>query len=103
MKPSDIVLHDVEWQMNEDVGGLYIRKDQIITDQFMDDLKDARFASKAPAKDFHKVASIPVAVVEKWMREGFNILSDKNITAAQIMKRLRAEGLDGFLATNKRV
>jgi hypothetical protein len=103
MKPSDIVLHDVEWQMGEDVGGLHIKKQQIITDQFMDDLKDARFASKAPAGDFHKVASIPVAIVEKWMREGFNILADRNITAAQIMKRLRAEGLDGFLATNKRV
>jgi hypothetical protein len=103
MKPSDIVLHDVEWQMGESVGGLHIKKQQIITDAFMDDLKDARFASKAPAGNFHKVASIPVAIIEKWMREGFDILKDKNITAAQIVKRLKAEGLDGFLATNKRI
>ena len=89
--------------MKEDVGGLLIKKQQIITDQFMDDLKDQRFASKAPARDYHKVASIPVGIIEKWMREGFNILTDKNITAAQIVARLKKEGLDGFLATNKRI
>ena len=48
-----------------------------------------------------KVASIPTAVVEKWMREGFNIMTDKNITAKQIVNKLKSENLDAFLTTEK--
>ena len=104
MKPSEIAFHDVDWQMKDDVGGLLIKKQQIITDDFMDNLKDRRFrSSSVREKDFMHVASIPVGIVEKWMREGFDIIKDRNITAAQIMARLKAEGLDDFLATNKRV
>lgn len=95
---------DVEWQMGEDVGGLHVRKDQEITSDFLDDLKDRRFASsQVREKEYMHVASIPVVVIEKWMREGFDILSDKNITHADIVDRLKRDGLDGFLATNKRV
>jgi hypothetical protein len=47
-----------------------------------------------------KVASIPAVVVEKWMREGFNIL-DQNIDGREIVKRLKAENLDAFLTTDK--
>jgi hypothetical protein len=50
-----------------------------------------------------KLASIPTVVVEKWMREGFDILTDRNITPAQIVKKLKEENLDGFLATEKRL
>ena len=42
-----------------------------------------------------RVASI-TAVVEKWMRE-LHILTDRNITGADIVKRLKAENLDAFL------
>jgi len=52
--------------------------------------------------DFHRVASIPTVVVEKWMREGFNIW-DKNVKASEIVSRLKAEHLDGFLTTTKRI
>ena len=97
-------LADVSWDILEDFDGLAIRKDQEITDEFLDNLKDRRFASHSVReKDYMHVASIPVAIVEKWMREGFNILNDKNITPAQIVARLKKEGLDAFLATDKRV
>ena len=49
-----------------------------------------------------RVASIPVVVVEKWMREGFDIMSGKH-TAAEIVKRLKQENLDAFLTTEKSV
>jgi hypothetical protein len=97
-------MHDVDWNIGEDVGGLLIRKDQEITSDFLDDLKDRRFASsQVREREYMHVASIPVVVVEKWINEGFNILSDKNITHADIVARLKREHLDGFLATNKRV
>jgi hypothetical protein len=48
-----------------------------------------------------KVASIPVAVIEKWMREGFDVMRDKNITAKEIVNKLKNENLDAFLTTEK--
>jgi hypothetical protein len=47
-----------------------------------------------------RVASIPTAVVEQWMREGFNIWE---ATGQEIVKRLKDQALDGFMATNKRI
>lgn len=102
--PKKVFLSDVSWQIGKDVDGLHIRKDQEITDEFLTDLKDRRFDSVGTREgEYMHVASIPVAVIEKWMREGFNILNDRNITYKQIVARLKAEGLDAFLATNKRV
>ena len=49
-----------------------------------------------------KVASIPAVIAEKWMREGFNIL-DPNVNGKEILKRLRAENLDAFIATEKSI
>jgi hypothetical protein len=101
---KNLLLNDVDWRIGENVDGVYVRKHQIITDEFLDDLKDRRHVSSSVReKDYMHVASIPVGIVEKWMREGFDILSDKNITHAQIVARLKNEGLDAFLATNKKV
>lgn len=83
-------------------GDNVIRKHtQIISQAFLDDLKDARNASKDQKEgEFMRVASIPVAVVEQWQREGFDIYQ---ANAKEIVKRLREQGLDYFLATEKRV
>jgi hypothetical protein len=102
------ILSDVQWQITDadankhGLTDVTVRKDQHITDEFLDNLKEDRAASKAPAGEYHKVASIPVAVIEKWMREGFNIF-DKNIRVEEVVKRLRAEDLQAFIATDKRI
>lgn len=75
---------------------------QEISDDFLEHAKALREASSAPAGDYHQIASIPTIVVEQWMREGFNIF-DQNVDAREIVKRLRAENLDAFLTTNKRI
>jgi hypothetical protein len=49
------------------------------------------------------VAEVPTMLVEVWARQGFDIVNDRNIKARDIVKRLKAEGLDDFLTTNKRV
>ena len=77
---------------------------QSIPTWHLDKLKEQRNASSQQREgDFMRVASIPTVVVEKWMREGFDILSDKNITGADIVKRLKAENLDAFLTTDKSI
>lgn len=82
---------------------LVIRKDQEITSEFLDSLADERFHSnQGPAKEFHRFASIPVAVVEKWQREGFDVLSGR-YSAKEIMRKLKSEDLGAFITTNKRL
>ena len=74
---------------------------QYIPSSFLDRLKDKRSASvNAPMGDMHHVASIPTSVVEKWMAEGFNIY-DKNVGLKAILQRLRAEDMNGLIATAK--
>ena len=82
---------------------LVVKREQQIPQSFLDRLKVERDeSSNRPMGDYHRVASIPTVVVEKWMREGFNIW-DKNVTAAQIVARLKDESLDAFLTTTKRI
>jgi hypothetical protein len=50
--------------------------------------------------EFHKVASIPTVVAEKWLREGFNMWE---ATGQEIIKRLQSEDLGMFMATDRRV
>lgn len=97
------LITDVSWQITDaerDLAGLTIRKDQEITSDFLDGLKEDRMESRARANEFHKVASIPVVVVEKWLREGFDIYRED---LKAIMKKLHAEDLQAFIATEKKV
>ena len=74
---------------------------QSISQSFLDDLKDSRNSSKDQNEgEFMKVASNPVIVVEQWMREGFNIYE---ATGQEIVKRLKDQNLDGFMATEKSI
>ncbi|MDC0134479.1 hypothetical protein OAI36_00330 [Alphaproteobacteria bacterium] len=75
---------------------------QDIPNWHLDNLKEQRLNSTSKKEgEFMKVASIPTAVIEKWMREGFNVMTDKNITAKQIVNKLKNENLDAFLTTEK--
>lgn len=100
MQNNKLNLIDPNVDFDENENGLVIRKEQIITDEFLDGLKEDRAASKARAGEYHKVASIPTAVVEKWLREGFDIWRE---TPQAIVKKLHDENLTAFLATEKRI
>lgn len=83
------------------VDGWYAQNQQIIPHSFLDSLKDQRLQSASRSEgDYMKVASIPVIVVEKWKSEGFDITHK---TVKEIVARLKAENLDAFMATEKRV
>lgn len=85
----------------EDAGDLTAKHTQHISQAFLDDLKDSRNQSKSTREgDFMRVASIPTVVVEKWLREGFNIWE---ASGPEIVKRLNQEDLGMFMATEKRI
>ena len=69
----------IDTQYDCDVGGVFRKHTQVISDDFLTSLKEQRNASKDQREgEFMRVASIPVVVVEKWMREGFDIMSGKH-------------------------
>ena len=93
----------IDTQYGCDVGGVFRKHTQDISDDFLTSLKEQRNASLDQREgDFMRVASIPVVVVEKWMREGFDVMSGKH-SAAEIVKRLKQENLHAFLTTDQSV
>src|SRR5574337_472326 len=78
---------------------LVIKHTQEIPDAFLTQLKEARIESdRRPMGDFHRFASIPTAVVEKWKREGFDVMKE---SAKSIIRKLQSEDLGAFITTNK--
>ncbi len=85
----------------EDDDKLVLHHSQNISKSFLDDLTDSHnHTSGVPSGEFLRVASVPTIVVEKWMREGFNIWE---ASGKEIVKRLKDEDLGGFMATDKRI
>jgi hypothetical protein len=94
-------LIDAQTTLGEDVDGLHVKATQFIPGTFMDRIADLRGNSvSTPAGEFHLACSIPEITVDRWHREGFDINRE---SIQDIMKKLRAEHLDGFIATNKRI
>lgn len=63
-------------------------------------LRDKIDPDHAPTGDMLRVASVPVIVVERWKKDGFHIEQE---SAKAIVNRLKAEGLDAFVTTNKAI
>lgn len=99
INPNQFIDQNVAFDENSE--GLVIERYQEIPQAFMDRLKAEKSASGSVREgDTMRVASIPVIVVEKWMREGFDF---HNATAKQIIAKLRLEHLDAFITTEKQV
>ena len=100
-KKIDLV--GVNNDFSEEADSLVRTDSQHISQSFLDDLKDKRNESTNQVEgEFQHVASIPVIFVEKWKKEGFDIM-DGSIPLKEIVKKLKAENLDGFMATEKSV
>lgn len=93
------IQEDIVTNFEEEGSNLIIAKEQDITDDYIQDLKDARFGSKnARAGEYHRAASIPVILHEKWMAEGYNCMEEP---IRKTIARLKAEGLDYFITSDK--
>lgn len=100
-KKVDLVGIDTAY--GSDADGVFRKHEQNIPQSFLDDLKEQRNASKSQREgDYMRVASIPTVIVEKWMREGFDIMSGEH-SAHEIVRKLKAENLEAFLTTEKSV
>jgi hypothetical protein len=100
---NKVKMEGVQHDFHVDSGGLYNKRSQEIPQSFLDSLREQRINSTNQVEgDYMRVASIPTVIVEKWMREGFNIF-DQNVDGKDIIKRLKAEGLDAFLTTEKSI
>lgn len=94
-------LIDTNVNLLADDGSLLVQKTQEITQDFLDDLKAQRIASAGrPTGDLHKAASIPVVVYERWLRDGYDARLEP---ITKTLAKLRAEGLDYFITTDKRL
>ena len=99
INPTQFIDQNVAFDENSE--GLVIERYQEIPQSFIDNLRAEKAASTSVREgETMRVASIPVVVVEKWMREGFDFT---NATAKQIVAKLRQENLDYFITTDKQV
>jgi hypothetical protein len=82
-------------------GELIFTRSQELPQDYLDGIKAARDASASgPIGDFMYVGSVPGAVVEQWAIEGFDF---NNASFAEIIAKLRHDGLEGLIGTNRRV
>ena len=99
INPNQFIDQNVAFEENSE--GLVIERYQEIPQSFLDNLRAEKANSKSVREgQTMRVASIPVSVVEKWMREGYDF---HNATAAQIVAKLKQENLDDFITTQKSV
>lgn len=71
-----------------------ITTEQRLGDDFWDDLKQAKEDFQFRLNGLTPVASIPEALVNKWLREGFDVW---NAPANEIIRKLRIDGYDAFV------
>ncbi len=72
-----------------------IKRTQEIPEDFLGRLRETREAPNR-SSEFRMVCSIPVALVETWKAQGFDVMT---APAKDILRRLRAENLDAFITS----
>ena len=99
MKKFNDIVETFHPTADEDVS--IIQKQQYIPQDFLKSLERQRDDSvHLQERDYMSVASIPVAVHEQWLKEGFDLMKEP---AHKIVARLRQQNLDAFVTTKKKV
>lgn len=94
-------LIETKVDFHEQGDNLIVEKTQDIPTWWLDDLKDARFESKSkPMGEFHRAASIPQAVHELWLSQGYDCTKEP---IRKTLAKLKHEGLDAFITTDKQI
>ena len=96
-------MHDIATQVHDDKhgDGFIISQDQNIPKDYLSGLKTDRMNSLNQNEgETMRVASVPVAVHEQWLREGFDMYKEN---AHAIVKRLQNQDLHAFITTKKQV
>jgi hypothetical protein len=74
--------------------------EQDIPDSFLQELQDRFVGTKDPSGELLCVAVIPTAIIDRWWREGFRYTEH---THSEMLARLRAEDMQKFITTSKRI
>jgi hypothetical protein len=94
-------INDTNVRLVRGVGDEYgVRYEQEITSEFLQELQDRFVGTSDPTGELLCAAVIPTAIVDRWMREGFNVFEEP---VAKSVARLRAENMQKFILTSKRI
>lgn len=91
-------LYDYDGNVISSGGQHAVNYKQELPDDFIQNLRDEKAESHRPAKDMHRVASIPVALADHWLRQGYDVMQEP---VAKTLKKLREENLEDFITTSK--
>lgn len=79
---------------------LGVQYSQEIPDHFIDSIHERFTGANDPTGNLLFVGSVPAAVADRWMREGYNVFEEP---VAKTLAKLRAENMGKFIATSKRI
>jgi hypothetical protein len=97
---TKLIESNVDFVDGDGVNTLTVKRYQDIPQEFLDGLAEDRKLSTNRAADFHKAASIPAAVHELWLSQGYDCTKEP---VKKTLAKLRTEGLEYFIATEKRL
>ncbi len=84
-----------------DDGRLVVIREQEITADFLDTLHSERMAkAHMRSSEMEHVASVPTSLVDLWLCQGIPFYQ---LTPREIVRRLKDDGLDAFITTDKAV
>lgn len=94
-----------DFHFKESPDGLVEVNQQVLTDGFLRGLRDVKKYEERSRyvrrkEELRRVASVPAIIVEKWLKEGFNVYREP---ARAVVKKCCEEGLDDFVTTRGRV
>ena len=81
----------------DDLGVQYT---QTIPDHFTQDIQDRFTGANDKTGEFLFVGSVPAAVADRWLREGYDVFREP---IRNTLARLKAENMGKFVGTSKRI
>lgn len=91
---KELLFHEVNENLILGEDQDIITTEQYLGKDFWDELEDAKENFHFRLNGLTQVAAIPEAVVNKWLREGFDFW---NAPANEITRKLRLESYDKFI------
>ena len=73
---------------------------QEIPDYFLQDIQDRSTGANDATGDLLFVGSVPAAVADRWLREGYNVFEEP---ISKTLAKLKAENFGKLVATSKRI
>lgn len=93
-------LIDTNVALLESAGELGVHYTQDIPDHFVQDIQDRFTGANDATGNFLFVGSVPSALADRWMREGYNVFEEP---IRKTLAKLKAENYGKFVGTSKSI